>query len=176
MATSPLILISPKIAPTTKNEAELFGAMVWLWMQSSTHRKCPLQELNRLLMPALKTGQFILALKNDQTQQPVGLLTWACLTPEAEQRYLQTLDETIQPIDWQQGDRPWVLDFVVPFGHIREMTTAIRQELPTVSFRFLYHRGDQAGLKVKYFKGNGVSKADEAQFWAARPLPAGVKK
>lgn len=176
MANSSLILISPKIAPTNKSEAELFGAMVWLWMQSETHRDCPLQVLNRLLLPAIKTGQFVLALQNHPLQQPVGLFTWACLTAEAEQRYLQTLDETIQPSDWQQGDRPWLLDLVVPFGHIRDMTTAVRQALPTISLRFLYHRGHETGLKVKYFKGNGITKADEADFWASRPLPTRVSK
>ena len=166
-----LKLISPFVAPTPKSEAELFGAMVWLWMHSPTHRRCPLSELERLLMPALKTGQFVLALQNDELQQPTGLVTWARFNAETEQRYLHSLDKTLQPSDWQSGDRPWILDGVVPFGHTRAMASAALRLYATSTFRSLYHKGDQTGLKVIYFKGKAVSKAQEIDYWAKRPLP-----
>lgn len=171
MSLPPLNLICPQAAPIDKSEAEIFGAMVWLWMHSSAHRHCPLHELQRLLMPALKTGQYVLALQNDAQQQPAALMTWACFAPEAEQRYLQSLDRTLQPADWQQGDRPWVLDWVAPFGHTRAMTVATQQLLRQSCFRGLYHRGDETGLRVLQFRGAGVSKTQEADFWASRPLP-----
>lgn len=171
MASSSLILISPSTSPTDKSEAELFGAMVWLWMNSPTHRQCPIRELDRLLLPALKTGQFVLALQNNEQQQPLGLFTWANFNAEAEQRYLKSLDRTLQPIDWQSGDRPWILDWIVPFGHTKIMVSAVRQFYPSSRFRGLYHKGDQTGLKVLYFRGNAISKAQEADFWAERPLP-----
>ena len=122
-------LICPKAQPANKSEAELFGAMVWLWMHSQTHARCPLHELHRLLLPALKTGQYVLALQDDSSQQPMGLMTWASLSAHTERRYLQSLDKTLQAEDWQQGDRPWILDWVVPFGHTRAMTKAVQQLL-----------------------------------------------
>lgn len=175
MNTAALRLICPSITPTDKSEAELFGAMVWLWMQSPVHRPCPIHELERLLLPALKTGQFVLALQNDALQQPAGLLTWAHFDAEAEQRYLQSLDRTLQPVDWQAGDRPWILDWVVPFGHVHAMTRAIQRLLPQALWRSLYHKGDATGLKVMHFKGTQVSKAQETDFWASRPLPYAQK-
>lgn len=171
MDASTLILISPQIAPSYKSEAELFGAMVWLWMHSPTHRRCPLYELERLLLPAIKTGQFVLALQNNALQQPAGLMTWALFSAEAEKHYLKSLDRTLQPCDWQSGDRPWILDWVVPFGHTRAVTTAVRRLYANSSFRGLYHKGDQTGLKVIYFRGHAVSKAQQSDFWAARPTP-----
>lgn len=170
MSTS-LIVICPKMAPSQKSEAELFGAMVWLWMHSPTHRRCPLEHLQRLLMPAIKTGQFVLVLRNDEHQQPVGVMTWANLTDEAERRYLQSLDRTLQPRDWEEGDRPWVLDIVVPFGGTLQMVSAIRRLLPMSSFRRLHHRGDEIGLRVRYFRGLGVTAEEQARYWASRPLP-----
>lgn len=167
-----LLLISPCITPTDKSEAELFGAMTWLWMHSPTHRLCPLHELERLLLPALKTGQFVLALENSPLQQPAGLMTWANFSTPAEQKYLQSLDRTLQPDDWQSGDRPWILDWVVPFGRTQAMTRAAQKLLNQSCFRSLYHKGNQTGLKVLYFRGNGVSKAQESDFWACRPLAA----
>jgi cytolysin-activating lysine-acyltransferase len=170
MNAAPLILICPSLALTEKSEAELFGAMVWLWMHSHVHRDCPLHELQRLLLPALQTGQFVLALQNNAMQQPAGLITWANLTAEAEQRYLKTLDRNLQPCDWQQGDRPWILDAVVPFGHLHVMASAVKSLLHRACFRSLYHHGDRTGLRVLHFRGGDVTPAQEADFWKARPL------
>lgn len=174
--SKPLILISPKFMPSQKSEAELFGAMVWLWMHSSTHRRCPLEDLQRLIMPAIKTGQFVLALQDDEQQQPVGLMTWANFTPEAELRYLQSLDRNLQPSDWDAGDRPWVLDIVAPFGDTQSVVSGVRRVLSRSSFRCLYHRGDEGGLKVLHLKGVGVTKAQQADYWASRPLPQNFNK
>jgi len=171
-----LIVICPRIAPSHKSEAELFGAMVWLWMHSPTHCRCPLEELQRLIMPAIKTGQFALVLQNDERQQPVGLMTWANFTAEAELRYLQSLDRTLRPGDWSEGDRPWVLDLVAPFGDGLPVVSAVRRALSRSSFRTLYHRGDATGLKVMHLKGVGVTKAEQAHFWASRPLPQNFNK
>lgn len=168
MDTSSLTLIAPAVAPTGKSEAELFGAMVWLWMHSPTHSRCPLLDLERLLLPAIKTGQFVLALQNDELQQPAGLLTWACFTAEAEQRYLQSLDRLLQPSDWQQGDRPWILDWVAPFGHTRAMARAAQKLLHRSCFRSLHHKGDRTGLKVLHFRGADISPEQEAHFWKCR--------
>lgn len=174
MGAPSLILISPSIGPTHKSEAELFGAMTWLWMHSPTHRRCPLYELERLLLPALKTGQFMLALENNEKQQPAGLMTWANFSAQAEQQYLQSLDRTLQPSDWQSGDRPWILDWVVPFGRTHAMRAA-QKLLPSACFRGLYHKGDQTGLKVLYVRGAHITPEQEVQFWASRPLPDGFK-
>lgn len=172
MDTSNLILISPSVTPTHKSEAELFGAMAWLWMHSPTHCRCPLYELERLLLPAVKTGQFVLALQNNTLQQPAGLMTWANLNAEAEQRYLQSLDKTLQASDWQSGDRPWILDWVLPFGHTKVTANAMQKLLHRACFRGLYHKGDRTGLRVLHFRGHAVSKAQEAHFWASKPLTA----
>lgn len=45
------------------NEAEIVGSAVWLWMQSETHREIALSDLSCLLMPAIKLGQFVLAVE-----------------------------------------------------------------------------------------------------------------
>lgn len=170
MSTKPLTLICPQAQPTDKSEAELFGAMVWLWMHSSTHRNCPLHELHRVLLPALQTGQFALALNGGADQRPVGVMTWAMFTADMEQRYLRTLDRSLQPQDWQQGDRPWILDWVAPFGRTHEMKAAIRRALPRACWRSLHHRGDEIGLRVLHSHGVGTTRQQAAEFWAARPL------
>lgn len=176
MDNSDLLLIAPGIRPTAKSEAELFGAMVWLWMNSPTHQPCPIRELERLLLPALKTGQFVLALQNTDLQQPAGLVTWACFSQDVERRYLKSLDRSLQYADWCSGDRPWFMDWVVPFGRVAAMASAVRRLHAHRSFRALYHRGDQTGLKVLYFRGRSISKVQETDFWANRPLPSCINE
>jgi cytolysin-activating lysine-acyltransferase len=171
-----LQLICPHATSTNKSEAELFGAMVWLWMHSETHARCPLHELHRLLLPALKTGQYVLVLRDDPSQQPLGLMTWAYLNAQAECRYLQSLDRTLQPVDWQQGDRPWIIDWIVPFGHTRAMAKGVQKLLNQNCWRGLYHRGDETGLRVLRFRGADVSKKQESDFWASKPLAQTTNK
>jgi cytolysin-activating lysine-acyltransferase len=171
MKTDAIRLICPSVETTEKSEAELFGAMVWLWMHSSVHRQCPIHELGRLIVPALKSGQFVLALQNDALQQPVGLMTWANFDADTEQRYMRSLDRTLLPTDWQAGDRPWILDWVVPFGHSHAMSRSIRRLLPNACFKSLYHKGDLTGMKALFFRGMNITQAQERQFWAARPSP-----
>lgn len=174
MTNHSLHLISPAVAPTDKSEAELFGAMVWLWMHSGAHRNCPVHELQRLLIPALKTGQYVLALQNNAQQQPIGLMTWACFTADMEQRYLQTLDRTLTSQDWQQGDRPWILDWLSPFGQTRRFVKAAQNLLNQACLRTLYHRGDERGMRILYFRGQGITSVQETEFWRSRPLPLSV--
>ena len=50
---SSIDIIAPALSQQTFVEAEVFGAAVWLWMQSDAHRDIPLQVLNSMLMPAI---------------------------------------------------------------------------------------------------------------------------
>ena len=167
-----LQLISPRVAPVLKSQAEVFGAMTWLWMNSPTHQACPLGDLHRLLLPALSSGQYVLALSADQQQRPLGLLTWAMFTHETERKYLATLDRYIKPEDWTQGDRPWTLDWVTPFGQAKQFMSEIRRSLRDFMVRGLYHRGDEVGLKVLHFRSRDVSLSQQNAFWSTRPLSA----
>lgn len=79
-------IIAPTLLGGEFNEAELFGSTVWLWMHSASHRNALLHMLSALLLPAIKTRQFVLASENGK---PVFYLSWARLNKEAEKRYLQ---------------------------------------------------------------------------------------
>lgn len=54
----------------------------------------------------------------------VGVLTWALLSEEAETRFLAGVP--LEPADWHSGDRLWVVDFVAPHGHAREILNRLR--------------------------------------------------
>lgn len=161
-------ITAPAISGEAFSEAEALGSSVWLWMHSSEHRDAPLQALSTLLLPAIKTGQFILAVEN---AKPVFFLSWAMLNEEAESRYLNNPPHCMREADWVSGERMWILDWIAPFGHSRAMSRLLERDIFAKRWmRALYHRGNAKGLRVKTFKGIAVMP-EEARYWfEAHPI------
>ena len=61
--------------------------------------------------------------------RPVGLVTWAWLSPEAEAAHLAG-ERPIAAEEWRGGDRLWYPDFVAPFGDLREIVRDARRIIP----------------------------------------------
>lgn len=155
-------LMAPGLIDQPWSEAQALGAGVWLWMNSPMHRVMPLDALNALLLPAIKRQQFVIASENGQ---PVFYMAWACFDELAERRYIDHRPEDLAPADWASGDRLWILDWIAPFGHSREMTRLVSRDLfPRRWGRSLYHRGRQRGLRVLTFRGAAVLP-EEARLW-----------
>lgn len=155
-------ITAPAISGEVFSEAEVLGSSVWLWMHSSEHRDAPLQVLSTLLLPAIKTGQFILAVEDGK---PVFFLSWAMLSAEAESRYLSNPPHCMLEADWNSGERMWILDWVAPFGHTRAISRLLwRNIFPSRWARALYHRGNDKGQRIKTFKGIAVMQ-EEARHW-----------
>ena len=173
-------IIAPALQASGQSEAETLGAAVWLWMHAQPHRTMPLHALSNLMLPALRSGQFILALAapshtsahSAQTPRPVAYLAWAYFSAEAESRYLNRPALAMRESDWCSGERMWFTDFLAPFGHARAFRTAVRQLLPNFFARALYHRGDERGLRVQHFRGKQTTKAQAQQWWQGRPMLA----
>lgn len=144
------------------SEAEVFGAAVWLWMQSESHRDAPLHTLKALLLPAIKTQQFMLV---EEVGKPVFYLSWADMSADAERRYMSSPPVCMPEADWNSGDRMWILDWVAPFGHTKIMKQLLSQHLfANLSMRSLYHRGKSKGLRVMTFHGMAVMP-EEKESW-----------
>jgi cytolysin-activating lysine-acyltransferase len=172
MQKSGLQIIAPGLLEQTWTEAEVLGGAIWLWMHSARHRMIPLQALPTLLLPAIKNSQFLLAIASGQ---PVFYLAWANLNIKAEALYLKhslLLDQTL----WNSGDRLWLLDWVAPFGHTRIMRRLLRNQLFAERYgRYLYHRGDERGLRIKTFYGIAVPP-EEARLWfTEHPAANGIQ-
>jgi cytolysin-activating lysine-acyltransferase len=177
MQHGPFTIIAPALQAPSHSEAQTLGAVVWLWLQAQSHRNTPLHALTTLLLPALRSGQFILALADQphtsvQTRTPVGYLAWACLCAQAESRYVHRPASAMREADWCSGDRMWFTDWLTPFGHTQAFGAAVQQLLPHAFARALHHRGDERGLRVQHFRGRHTTKAQAQQWWQARPILA----
>ena len=172
MQSSPFTITAPALGVPGHSETEVLGSITWLWMHTPGHRDLPLHALNKLVLPALKTQQFILASALDgDTTRPVADLAWANFSAGAESRYLQNA-AALRPEDWNSGDRMWITDWFTPFGHSTEFRKTIEILLPHSCSRALYHHGNERGLRVMTFRGQNVSPVHAKTWWQARPMLA----
>jgi cytolysin-activating lysine-acyltransferase len=170
-------VICPAIRQPEESEVALFGSIVWLWMHSKIHRTMPLIDLEVALMPALETGQFLLATAMVNGQEtPAAYTAWANLNAETEKCYLLKPNGGLKHKDWQSGDRMWITDWFAPFGHAQTFRTLVGQELSQSCFRGLYHRGDEKGLRILHFRGNAVSADQAKKWWADKPIDANISR
>lgn len=168
-----LIITAPYLEASDRSEAEIFGCVVWLWIHSKSQSDMPLSALALWLLPALKSKQFVLAYEADgQQSKPVAYMAWAELSAEAESRYVDNPALGLSPEDWRSGDRVWITDFFTPYGHAKPFADVIAAALPDFCFRYLYHRGQDRGMRVLYSRGNRVSLEQSKQWWSDRPILA----
>jgi cytolysin-activating lysine-acyltransferase len=166
-------IIGPAFNLPPHSDAEAFGSAVWLWMHGANHSNMPLAALNQALLPVIQLQQYVLVLDNSQqAAKPVGYLSWANLSAEAEQRYLRGPNLGLRPDDWNSGDRMWLVDVFAPFGHTAQMSALWKPLFATISARYLYHRSNERGVSVRTFTGTRVDPAYARQWWADRPMLA----
>ena len=96
---------------------EAVGKIVWLMGQSKAHQSHDIADLHRVILPPVALGQYRLW---ESDGFPVGFMSWALFNEEAEIGYLDGT-RLIQPDDWNKGERLWLVDFIAPFGGVREI-------------------------------------------------------
>ena len=97
--------------------ADFYG-VVALMSNSWHHHTYTVQDLGRLVVPPLTLGQYIHIPKHT-------FISYGFLTEEAEEGYLDG-SRKIEPLDWNAGDRGWVID-VINFGGRRHLFQVFRQ-------------------------------------------------
>lgn len=149
-----LQILAPGLLQQHWSEAEALGSAAWLWLHSAFHRDAPVHALGPMVLNAIKHRQFILAI---EAGRPIFYLSWACFDEAAEARYLSRHPVFMPDADWHCGERLWILDWIAPFGHTRQMSRLLKHELWADRYaHYLYHRGDERGLRIKTFRGAAV--------------------
>ena len=97
---------------------QAFGSIVAVYMRSPAHRNMRLSEIERIVGPAVVTGQFSLAEathKENGLVMPVGVLLWGSVSLEIDRR-LQALKGdapfTLAPREWKSGDIVWLVEVI----------------------------------------------------------------
>jgi cytolysin-activating lysine-acyltransferase len=174
MSETALKIIAPAFGTSAHSDAEAFGSAVWLWMHGRKHNQIPLLALDHMLLPAIELRQYALLMEESAqgASRPVGYLSWANLSAEAEGHYLYTPAQGLTAADWNSGDRMWFVDFFAPFGHSRQLYSMTAPLMASISARYMYHRSHERGVTVRTFTGTKVQPAYARQWWAERPIQA----
>lgn len=122
---------------------QLLGEVVAVMMNSPLHSKYAISDVINNFLPPLDLGQFRIYKKNNK---PVALLTWAYLSEEIENKYMnEQYDLKLE--DWNSGDRLWFIDFMAPFGGVEDIKKDIKSNVfPNGVAKAL--RADESG-KIK---------------------------
>lgn len=104
-------------AGAAKLAAAAFGEVVSVLMRSAQYKHFALTDLEWLVVPAVMTGQFSLAEAQSKTSgftAPVGLVLWASVSAETDQRLAAEPGRQIRlrPDEWRSGDILWVVDAI----------------------------------------------------------------
>ena len=122
--------LAEKIVETSRDLAKklpILGNVIWLYHQSTNHRYMFFRDIEHHLMPALTKDQYKLYLHSETGGLPMAFISWAYLSDEAEQIYLET--QKIAPKDWDSGDNLWLIDAVSPFSESNALFQQAYQEL-----------------------------------------------
>jgi hemolysin-activating ACP:hemolysin acyltransferase len=135
-----------------------FTQLVGLLMRSSHYRQYTLADLEWLVIPPLKAGQFRIGeakLPNNQGTAPVALVLWASVSSEVDKRLMEGNEASFQlkPEEWTSGDILWLVHAAGETRFVRFVVDQLTKT--TFKQRKVKVRGrDQAGnLKVHMLEG-----------------------
>lgn len=126
-----------------KTVAQVLGEITWLMSQSPIHKQLFISDLEWFAMPAILLEQFRIW---NGPNSPAAVALWATVSPETEAR-LEAGASKLRPDEWQNGDRPWLIDLVAPFGAVDEILV----DLSKTVFEgkpFKFHHIDANGARV----------------------------
>lgn len=104
---------------------QLLGEVTWLYSNSDLHREWQVQSMMQWVMPAIMYRQFRIY---HEQGKAIAYVAWAYLSEEVEEAYM--IDPlSLQPKDWKSGDRGWIVDFIVPFGHLWPVVSDLRSNV-----------------------------------------------
>jgi len=123
-----------KQAMQSKMLSANFGNIVTMFLQSPGHKHLKLEDLPaRIIMP-LVNNQFLLAeayKKDTGFTFPVGVVLWASVSDEVEQRLSQDLNEPIllTQDEWTGGDNYWLIESIGEQRFVQQLLGRLCKEV-----------------------------------------------
>lgn len=120
-------------------------------LQVPQYRGADLTRVEALFLKPLMLDQLRVYRRGTK---PVGLISWAWLSEQAEAEYLKS--GAIGPEDWQSGSRLWFPDIIAPFGDIKQITRSTRSIIPTGTYGYATRRNADGSVRriAKYASFN----------------------
>ena len=112
------------------------GAIVSLSARSPLHRHYTIDDIERLYGAAMASDQVKLFMASEYPEHfivprhdwPVAFVTWALMSDESRDAYVRQT-RLLEGEDFVSGADLWVIDFVAPYGAVREIVRDVRADL-----------------------------------------------
>ena len=104
----------------------LIGEVTSLLLSSNLHRKYQINDIFSGFVVPIHLNQF--RIYKNKENQPIALITWAYFSKEVEKEY-QTGKYFLKLEDWKSGNRLWAIDLIAPFGHVKEVSKDLKNNL-----------------------------------------------
>ena len=124
-----ILLNDDQMSPVASTFSKQLGAVAELMMISKHYQYFRIATLRAWIAPAIRTGQIKIYYAPDGT--PVGYVTWAWLSDEAEARLINDPKVLLYPSEWTDGEALWILGFMALPGIERMLMSHIRATLFT---------------------------------------------
>jgi cytolysin-activating lysine-acyltransferase len=135
---------------------ESLGYVSSLVSSSPAHAHLPMAYLRGLIGPALRQRRIKIYFNDDG--DVVGFVIWAFFAPDSEERYMQSGPTAIHVSEWNEGEALWIIDFLVPLGHVRHVLRDLRDVVFKEHSRISWFRVKQGrALLRRLSRGTGSS-------------------
>ncbi len=103
------------------------GFAAQLMADSTHHAALPASYLRKVIEPAFQHRQMKFYFNGDG--DPVGYVIWVMAAPDVERRFLRSGQWNLHKSEWNEGETPWIIDFLVPYGNLRQVLRDLRDDV-----------------------------------------------
>lgn len=107
-----------------KDRSRLLGDILTLMTASETHQDYKVKHFPQSVLIPVQLNQF--RIYHDEAGKPVGFASWACMSEEVKERFMHN-NPVLTLEDYASGDIVVFMEFIAPFGHIKQMVRDLRQ-------------------------------------------------
>ena len=108
--------LKPEERATTEFFAKI-GIVATIMAASPIYCAYPVACISVWLDPPIRHDQIYIF--RNESGTPVGYFTWAWLADDTEKRLIDDPNVLLHISEWNEGDRLWILDFVLISGEVR---------------------------------------------------------
>lgn len=137
---------------------EMLGWVATLAGRSASHRGLPLRYLSEVIVSAIENECCRLFFNEDG--EVVAFVAWAHLDARTVDRVLHTGRLELHPSEWVEGEHLWIVDFLAPYGNLRYVMQALRDEVFPGERQVSYLRPKRGQVLAK-----SLSRGDKVTFF-----------
>ena len=147
-------VIAPKFDESEGwSEAEVLGAMVFLWGQQDYYSHGSVESALANLLPIIRHRNFCLFIKNGT---PIGYVNWVYFSEQESAEYAQHQHDYAHYLEAcaqeQEGKQVWLLSSFFPTGEVHLSRRILRDHIfKNQCVHFLHHSSSSSASPKQFF-------------------------